>query len=182
MSVGRIAVRAVSTGYPAESVRAAAKRMKAHGVGATVVIDDDVRPIGIVTDRDVALRCVAEERDPDLTQLGDIMSTPVSAVTEDGRRVRRHRRADRQAGAGVGDGSPAPQPVAIRCGPATPALREPGAGAPTYGPLPLAVARYDRVEAGIQSVRLASTAGPSSAVPTGRRQPSPSAPGRCSLN
>jgi CBS domain-containing protein len=83
MSVGRIAVRAVSTGYPAESVRAAAKRMKAHGVGATVVIDDDVRPIGIVTDRDVTLRCVAEERDPDLTQLGDIMSTPVSAVTED---------------------------------------------------------------------------------------------------
>lgn len=83
MSVGRIAVRAVSTGYPAESVRAAAKRMKAHGVGATVVIDDDVRPIGIVTDRDVALRCVAEERDPDLTQLGDIMSSPVSAVTED---------------------------------------------------------------------------------------------------
>lgn len=83
MSVGKIAVRAVSTAYPAESVRAAAKRMKAHGVGATVVIDEDVRPIGIVTDRDVALRCVAEERDADLTQLADVMSTPVSTVSED---------------------------------------------------------------------------------------------------
>ncbi|MEN8161390.1 MAG: CBS domain-containing protein, partial [Myxococcota bacterium] len=34
------------------------------------------------TDRDVALRCVAQARDPDTTPVGSVMSAPVTSVHE----------------------------------------------------------------------------------------------------
>ncbi len=40
-------------------------------------------PVGMVTDRDLVLRCVAERLDPDQTSLRDIMSSPICSVIED---------------------------------------------------------------------------------------------------
>jgi CBS domain-containing protein len=42
----------------AESVQHAAEQLRRHGVGALIVYDQSV-PIGIVTDRDIAVGCVA---------------------------------------------------------------------------------------------------------------------------
>ena len=83
MSAGRICTRVTYTASPEEPARNAAMRMEDHGIGTLAVVDGDNRAVGMVTDRDVAIRCVAEGLDPDKTPLRDIMSSPVCSVTED---------------------------------------------------------------------------------------------------
>lgn len=82
MSVGRICVRSVHVARGDEPVLAAARRMAEADVGALIVLDPDRRPAGVVTDRDVAIRCVAEERDPHETPIASIMTQPVACVSE----------------------------------------------------------------------------------------------------
>lgn len=64
---------------PDESAQRVAQVMKEQNVGAIPVCDsrESKRLIGVVTDRDIALRVVAEGRDPAGTQVGDIMSREV---------------------------------------------------------------------------------------------------------
>ena len=76
MTVGRICVRDVHIAEPDESVRVATRRMRKVDVGALIVTDDKRNPIGILTDRDVALRCVAEGQEPDDTPVSEIMTAP----------------------------------------------------------------------------------------------------------
>ena len=59
-----------------------AKMMVDNDCGAIPVIDDG-RPVGIVTDRDIACRAVAEGKNPLDMTAGEIMSSPVEAVTEE---------------------------------------------------------------------------------------------------
>ncbi len=82
MTAGKICVRTVHVASRAESAREAALRMREADVGTLVVVDDERRPIGVVTDRDVALRCVAEGGNPDSTPIGAIMTAPVVCVSE----------------------------------------------------------------------------------------------------
>jgi len=64
-------------------VREAAEAMRAHDIGAAVVIDDDGKLSGILTDRDIVVRVVAEGRDPRATRIGDIASRDLTAVSPD---------------------------------------------------------------------------------------------------
>lgn len=70
MSVGVICVRSVQAASPEETVRAVAARMAKASVGTVVILGENRRPAGILTDRDIALRCVAQRRDPDTTEVG----------------------------------------------------------------------------------------------------------------
>ncbi len=83
MSAGRICTRVTYTASRAERARDAAVRMQDHGIGTLAVVDRDNRPVGIVTDRDLAIRCVAGGLDPERTSLDEIMSSPVCSVAED---------------------------------------------------------------------------------------------------
>lgn len=85
MTVGRICTRVVASASPQETVRAAAKRMAVNEVGTLVVLDtaDVTKPVGILTDRDVTVRCVAAERDPDQTRIAEVMTRPAQFVNED---------------------------------------------------------------------------------------------------
>jgi CBS domain-containing protein len=56
-----------------ESVATAARRIRDHHVGCLVVTRGD-RPIGILTDRDIAIRVVAEGRDPSTTRIDEILT------------------------------------------------------------------------------------------------------------
>jgi CBS domain-containing protein len=58
---------------PGESVSDAAKAMKRHGTGTVLVLTDG-RLSGLVTDRDITVRVLAESRDPRTTRIGDICS------------------------------------------------------------------------------------------------------------
>ena len=60
-----------------EPVSAAARLMKRHNVGSIPACGKDGRLRGIVTDRDIVLRCVAGEADPQTTPVKEIMSRGV---------------------------------------------------------------------------------------------------------
>jgi CBS domain-containing protein len=65
-----------------ESVLAAAKAMKEHGIG-TVLVMSDGQLRGLVTDRDIMVRVLAEHRDPLTTLVGDICSGELAALGPD---------------------------------------------------------------------------------------------------
>ena len=65
-----------------ESVSAAAKAMKDRGIG-TVLVLSGRRLAGLVTERDIAIRVLAENRDPLTTRLGDICSTELAMLSPD---------------------------------------------------------------------------------------------------
>lgn len=66
---------------PEESLAVAARLMARHNVGALPVRAIDGSLCGIVTDRDVVLRCVALERAPEKTSVAQVMSNHVAWVT-----------------------------------------------------------------------------------------------------
>ena len=70
---------AVTVG-PEDTVARAARLMERHGVGALPVCDGDGRVRGILTDRDVAVRCVALGERPEETPVGKIMSRHVLTI------------------------------------------------------------------------------------------------------
>ena len=73
MSIERIAQRRVQTLPPDATCREAATMMRDENIG-TVVVAEDRRPLGIVTDRDLAIRMVADGMEPDKTPLRDVMT------------------------------------------------------------------------------------------------------------
>ena len=60
-----------------EPVTAAAKLLKQCNVGALPVCDGQRRLRGILTDRDIVVRCVAAGSDPSTLRIGEIMSRGV---------------------------------------------------------------------------------------------------------
>jgi CBS domain-containing protein len=66
---------------PGTSVVEAAKVMARDDVGSIPVVEGD-RLVGVVTDRDLVVRVLAEDRDPQTT-VGEILSTDVVTVAPD---------------------------------------------------------------------------------------------------
>ena len=60
-----------------QSALAAANKMNERAIGGLVVIEDD-RMIGIITERDILRRVVAAERNPSLTTVREVMTAPVA--------------------------------------------------------------------------------------------------------
>ncbi|MDD4566820.1 Hypoxic response protein 1 [Methanoculleus chikugoensis] len=67
-------VVAVSPDTPAVEV---ARIMGEKNVGSVVVVTGDNRPAGIVTDRDLAIRVTAQERNPGEVRVSDILTRDV---------------------------------------------------------------------------------------------------------
>lgn len=66
---------------PATSLAAAARVMAQDDIGDVLVAESKTeRVVGIVTDRDIAIRAVAESRDPDTTKVRDVVSSEVVSV------------------------------------------------------------------------------------------------------
>ncbi len=64
---------------PEATVDEAAKQLRAHRVAALLVMEGE-RLVGIVTERDIVFRVVAEERDPRAVRVREIMTPdPVTA-------------------------------------------------------------------------------------------------------
>jgi CBS domain-containing protein len=72
---------AVSCGIR-DTVADAARVMKQEAIGDVLVLDDG-QLCGMVTDRDIVVRVIAEGRDPETTALGDICSSDVLTVRPD---------------------------------------------------------------------------------------------------
>ena len=71
----------VVTIEPTSSAALAARLISRHNVGALPVCAGDGRLRGVVTDRDIVLRCVAAEEDPAQTPVRDIMTRCCATVS-----------------------------------------------------------------------------------------------------
>lgn len=72
-TVSEVMTRGVRTLSPGDSVVRAAQAMGELNVGAIPVCEGD-QLVGIVTDRDIVVRSVAQDCRPGTTMLGDVMS------------------------------------------------------------------------------------------------------------
>lgn len=84
-TLSEIATPIVVTASPETTSAQAARLMRQHHVGSLIVVDQTAasgKPLGILTDRDLVLAVMAEELDPALFTVGDVMSTDL--VTADG--------------------------------------------------------------------------------------------------
>ena len=66
----------------AEPVTAAARLMRQYNIGAVPVCDDAGKLLGMVTDRDIVIRCTALGKSGGRTAVGDIMSRSLVTVDE----------------------------------------------------------------------------------------------------
>ena len=66
---------------PTATAALAARLLSRHNLGALPVCAGDGRLRGMVTDRDIVLRCVAAEDDPAQTMVRDIMTRSCTAVS-----------------------------------------------------------------------------------------------------
>jgi CBS domain-containing protein len=81
-TVSDIMTRDVKIATPDQSVQDVAQKMAEMGAGALPVEEND-RLVGMVTDRDIAVRVAAEGKDPKETRVRDIMSKKIRYCFED---------------------------------------------------------------------------------------------------
>ena len=77
--VAEVMTPEVVTIEPSASIADAAKRMIQEEKGPLPVVEGD-RPVGMVTDRDIIARVVAEERDPRSLTVGDIATRELVTI------------------------------------------------------------------------------------------------------
>jgi CBS domain-containing protein len=81
MNISERMTRTVEIAAPAQTIREAAKLMADLDVGALPVGEDD-RLVGMITDRDMVVRALAQGQGPD-TPIRDIMSSEIRYCYED---------------------------------------------------------------------------------------------------
>ncbi len=79
MLLKTVMTRSPDFAEPQETVYQAAVRMRQRAVGSLVVINDAYAAIGIITDRDLVERVMAEGKVPESTRIADVMtSSPIT--------------------------------------------------------------------------------------------------------
>jgi len=74
--------RELHTVSPTDSVSVAADLMADHRIGALVVVDGE-KLVGILSERDIVRRVLAERRKPDTTTVGEVCTTDIKTVAAD---------------------------------------------------------------------------------------------------
>lgn len=82
MTIGSIMTKKVVALRPQDKVAKAAKLMREERVGCVLVLDEDRKPIGILTDRDIVVSVVATGLNPKTTRLDQIMTSRVVTAWE----------------------------------------------------------------------------------------------------
>lgn len=83
IDIGTICQRDLDLIGPDDSVAKAADRMRQRTVGSLIVVDAARRPIGIVTDRDLVIRALADARDADTTPVSEVMTPDIVVAKAD---------------------------------------------------------------------------------------------------
>lgn len=71
------------TFLPDDSVRSALNIMCERNIGSIIVVNSNQTVAGIVTERDMMIRVLGKDLNPDSTKLSDIMSTNIRSANED---------------------------------------------------------------------------------------------------
>ena len=81
MKVRDAMAKTVTTARKDEPVIDVAKKMKQEDAGFIPVVEDGGRLIGVITDRDIVIRCLAEGHDPRNESAEHVMSKQVTTIT-----------------------------------------------------------------------------------------------------
>ncbi|HLV30572.1 MAG TPA: CBS domain-containing protein [Chitinispirillaceae bacterium] len=76
MKVSDIMTHNVDYASPSDSVQTVSERMRDENIGVVPVFEND-QPVGLITDRDITIRAVAEGKDPVQTKVSEIMTHEV---------------------------------------------------------------------------------------------------------
>lgn len=82
MFVRDIMVSPPVTASPDLSILEAARLMRARNIGS-LIVQEGTRPVGILTERDLVGKMVAEGRDPGATRVRELMSSPLLTIPPD---------------------------------------------------------------------------------------------------
>ena len=82
MNISEVMTKDVECTKPGASIVDAARRMKDLDVGCLPVCGDNERLIGMITDRDIVIRGVADRRDLEEVKVQDIMTPDVEFCME----------------------------------------------------------------------------------------------------
>ena len=86
MGISELCSRSVVVTERKTSIEEAARLMREHHVGSLVVVDEDARgrkPVGILTDRDIAIEVVAVGVAPASVTVGEVMAPELVTATLD---------------------------------------------------------------------------------------------------
>jgi CBS domain-containing protein len=83
MPIKDFCTKNVVTARGDETVADAAKMMRDKNVGTIVVVDRQAVPIGMITDRDVAINVAAEGKNPASTRIKEVMSEDLIVLNEE---------------------------------------------------------------------------------------------------
>lgn len=86
MSVSKHCNYKVVTGTGDQGIAEIARLMREHHIGDVIIVEQGIDcavPVGILTDRDIALRVVAEGLDAEKVKASDVMSRDLMCVHED---------------------------------------------------------------------------------------------------
>ena len=82
MQVKEVMSRRIIAISPEESVAVAARLLSQHNIGALPVCSRDGRLRGMVTDRDLVVRCMAGDKAPGSVRVGSVMTKRLVSVPE----------------------------------------------------------------------------------------------------
>jgi CBS domain-containing protein len=82
MSLKKLMTEDITSLPSTATVLDAAKFMTDMNVGSVIVTEDD-SPTGLITDRDVVAKVIAQGKDSNTTKISEIMVTPVVSIVEE---------------------------------------------------------------------------------------------------
>lgn len=82
MTIGKLSNRNVITLSTNKTVLDAARLMKESNIGDVVIVNDKNQPVGIITDRDITIKIVANEISPCQMLVSDVMSSDLLVLKE----------------------------------------------------------------------------------------------------
>jgi CBS domain-containing protein len=85
MKVKDVMTKKPAVSMPETDLQRIAKQMVDHNVGLIPIIDnkDTMKLVGVISDRDITIRCVAEGKNPLEMKAADVMSKPVMSVSQE---------------------------------------------------------------------------------------------------
>ena len=81
-SIRDVMTTSLHTVRPDATLEDAAREMKSDDIGA-VLVEDNGSVAGILTDRDIVVRAIAEGRDPSSTKVSEVATRDVKTLTPD---------------------------------------------------------------------------------------------------
>lgn len=81
--VSKIMITNIKTINQKDTVQDAINLMAEHSIAGMIVVDDDEKPIGIMSEGDMIKKVFAKKKDPSKVKLKEIMSTDILTITPD---------------------------------------------------------------------------------------------------